>query len=124
VHIPRKPIRRFTEPTMKNNQTAMPPTPKELLGQLRSLVSDTEELVADSISEHSTEAMNALRERVVAAQERFAQTYDSVRKKVVAGAKCTDSAIRENPYQSLAVAMGVGVLIGVFISRTRNDTLT
>ena len=34
-----------------------------------------------------------------------------------AGAKYTDETIRENPYQSMAVAAGLGLLVGVLIGR-------
>jgi len=43
--------------------------------------------------------------------------YDSTKKKVAAGAKYTDTAIRDNPYQSIAVALGVGVLLGLVVGR-------
>ncbi|MBL9200173.1 MAG: DUF883 family protein, partial [Opitutaceae bacterium] len=32
-------------------------------------------------------------------------------------AKCTDSAIREHPYQALAIALGAGLLVGVLLGR-------
>jgi ElaB/YqjD/DUF883 family membrane-anchored ribosome-binding protein len=38
---------------------------------------------------------------------------------VVAGARCTDATIREHPYQSLALALGVGVIAGALLSRRR-----
>jgi ElaB/YqjD/DUF883 family membrane-anchored ribosome-binding protein len=40
-----------------------------------------------------------------------------VQESTVAGAKATDRAIREHPYESLGVAFGLGVLIGVLIAR-------
>jgi ElaB/YqjD/DUF883 family membrane-anchored ribosome-binding protein len=40
-----------------------------------------------------------------------------VQEGTVAGAKATDRAIREHPYESLGVAFGLGVLIGVLIAR-------
>jgi ElaB/YqjD/DUF883 family membrane-anchored ribosome-binding protein len=58
-----------------------------------------------------------LRTRFDAAQERFTDIYEGAKKKVVAGAKCTDAAIRANPYQSLAIAAGVGLLVGVLLGR-------
>jgi ElaB/YqjD/DUF883 family membrane-anchored ribosome-binding protein len=55
------------------------------------------------------------------AATRLATALDSARTRVqegtVAGAKATDRAIREHPYQSLGVAFGAGVLIGVLIAR-------
>ena len=67
-------------------------------------------MMVDSVTEHSSDAISNLRERFSAAQERFSELYDGAKKKVVAGAKYTDTAIRENPYQSMAIALGVGVL--------------
>lgn len=101
---------------MKNNKDTVH-TPKELLTELQSLVAEAETMMTDSLTEHSTEALSNLRARFGAAQERMGELYDGAKKKVVAGAKYTDTAIRENPYQSLAIALGVGVLVGVLIGR-------
>jgi ElaB/YqjD/DUF883 family membrane-anchored ribosome-binding protein len=101
---------------MKNNKDTVH-TPKELLTELQSLVSEAESMMADSLTEHSSEALASLRERFGAAQERMGELYDTAKKRVVAGAKCTDTAIRENPYQSMAIALGVGVLVGVLVGR-------
>jgi ElaB/YqjD/DUF883 family membrane-anchored ribosome-binding protein len=103
---------------MKNNKT-IAHTPSELLVELKSLVAEAETMMADSLSEHTAEAIGNLRERFSAAQERFSEVYDNTKKKVVAGAKYTDATIRENPYQSMAVALGVGVLLGLLIGRRR-----
>lgn len=100
---------------MKNNQPTT--TAKDLLHDLQALVVEAESLMADSLSEHSGEALDNLRERFGAAQERLADVYQGAKKKVVAGAQYTDTAIRENPYQSLAIAAGVGVLVGVLLGR-------
>ena len=62
-----------------------------------------------------------LTEQGKAAAGRLAQALDTAKVKVqegtVAGAKATDRAIREHPYESLGVAFGLGVLIGVLIAR-------
>jgi ElaB/YqjD/DUF883 family membrane-anchored ribosome-binding protein len=39
------------------------------------------------------------------------------RDKVVASAKATDKAVQENPYKTIAVAAGVGLLFGFFMAR-------
>ena len=101
---------------MKNNKDTAH-TPKELLSELQALVAEAETMMADSVTEHSSEALGNLRARFGAAQERMGELYDGAKKKVVAGAKYTDTAIRENPYQALAIALGVGVLIGVLVGR-------
>jgi len=102
---------------MKNNKDTTH-SPKELLSELQALVSEAEAMIADpALNENAGEAGVSLRERFTAAQERFTDAYAGARKKVIAGAKCTDEAIRENPYQSLAIAAGVGLLIGVLVGR-------
>ena len=101
---------------MKNNKDAAQ-TPKELLHDLQALVAEAEAMIADSVTEHATDAVDSLRSRFAAAQERFTDAYTGARKKVIAGAKYTDEAIRENPYQSLAIALGVGLLVGVILGR-------
>jgi ElaB/YqjD/DUF883 family membrane-anchored ribosome-binding protein len=58
-----------------------------------------------------------MRARFVALQEHFSEAYAGARKKVIAGVKYTDATIRANPYQALAVAAGIGVLIGVLVGR-------
>jgi len=97
---------------MNNIQNTATHTPKELLAELQALVSEAETMIAGSFTEHSDEAICNFRERFSAAQERFNDIYEGTKKKVVAGAKYTDKTIRENPYQSLAVALGVGALLG------------
>jgi ElaB/YqjD/DUF883 family membrane-anchored ribosome-binding protein len=101
---------------MKNNKTA-DHTPAELLAELKTLVSEAETMMADSLSEHTADAIANLRERFNSAHERFSEVYDRTKKKVVAGAKYTDTTIRENPYQSIAVALGIGVLLGLVVGR-------
>jgi ElaB/YqjD/DUF883 family membrane-anchored ribosome-binding protein len=101
---------------MKHNKDTTH-TPKELLAELQALVSEAETMMADSLSEHTADAISNLKERFGAAQERFSDMYDKTKKKVVAGAKYTDETIRENPYQSIAIALGVGVLLGVVVGR-------
>jgi ElaB/YqjD/DUF883 family membrane-anchored ribosome-binding protein len=94
-----------------------PPTPRELLNDLKALISDTELLVTSAVSEHSAEAIEALRARLALAEERFTKLYALSRENLMAGARCTDTAIRENPYRSLAITFGAGLLAGLLIAR-------
>ncbi len=102
---------------MKNTNETTVQTPKELLNDLHALVTEVEKMMGDSLSEHTADAMGALRTRFEAAQERLSCLYTGAKQKVVAGAKCTDAAIRANPYQSLAIAAGTGLILGVLLGR-------
>jgi ElaB/YqjD/DUF883 family membrane-anchored ribosome-binding protein len=101
---------------MKNNKETAP-TAKDILGELETLVAEAQTMMAGSLTEHSAEAFGSLRERFHAAQERFGDVYTDARRKVAAGARYTDETIRANPYQSLALAAGIGLLFGVLLSR-------
>lgn len=103
---------------MKNNRhSATVQSPADLLNDLRTLVADAEKMVANSIGEHSDEAMGALRERFSVAQEKCSELLADARHQVAAGARYTDQTIRTNPYQSVGVALGAGVLLGLLIAR-------
>ena len=105
---------------MKNNK-ATAQSPQDLVNDLQALVAEAEKMIGGSVSESSTAAMGALRDRYDAAQERLGELYESAKVRVVSGAKSTDAAIRANPYQSLAIAAGVGLLIGVLVGRRSNQ---
>lgn len=95
------------------------PTAQELLDELKALAVEAETLLTTTLSEHSAEALDNLRVRFESAQERFSTIYRNAQKQVIAGAKFTDEKIRENPYQSVAIAAGVGLLLGVVLTRGR-----
>ena len=101
---------------MKNHQEPAH-TPAELLNELKSLVLEAETMMADSLSEHSAEAFGKLRARFGDAQQRFVEVYADAKQKVIAGARRTDETIRAHPYQTLAIAAGVALLIGVLVGR-------
>jgi ElaB/YqjD/DUF883 family membrane-anchored ribosome-binding protein len=52
---------------------------------------------------------------------RFGNAWESaksnIQEKAVTSAKVTDRVIRDHPYESIGIAFGVGVLIGVLINR-------
>jgi ElaB/YqjD/DUF883 family membrane-anchored ribosome-binding protein len=92
-------------------------SPEQLVTHLRDLLAEAEQLVGDSAGEFVGEKTEDMRERLRHAQERLQEYYSTARDKVVAGAKTTDAAIRAHPYESLAVALGVGLLIGALMRR-------
>jgi ElaB/YqjD/DUF883 family membrane-anchored ribosome-binding protein len=106
---------------MKSRTITPAQTPEELLQDLRALVSEAEAMLGNSLTEHSAEAVASLRARYEATQERLAELYAGAKKKVVAGARYTDEAIREHPYQAIAIAAGVGLLVGVLLGRNSNN---
>src|SRR5215213_9267754 len=89
---------------------------EKLLQDLKEVVRDGEELLragAEDLSERGA----AAREKLAAAVEMAKQTQRRLQERAVAGARAADTYIRENPYQSLGVAFGVGMLIGLLAAR-------
>ncbi|MBW8781335.1 MAG: DUF883 family protein [Verrucomicrobia bacterium] len=102
---------------MKKNDTASTDSPEELLEQLRELVAEAEKTINEGLSEGAQDRLSNLRERLQNAREQAMEALASARNKVVAGAKQADATIRSHPYESLAVALGVGVLLGALLRR-------
>jgi ElaB/YqjD/DUF883 family membrane-anchored ribosome-binding protein len=87
-----------------------------LVTDLKRIVRDSEELLLttkDTVSDKAGE----VRERLTDALDAAKRTCRQLEEKTVAGAKAADSTIREHPYQSLGVAFGVGLLIGVLVAK-------
>jgi ElaB/YqjD/DUF883 family membrane-anchored ribosome-binding protein len=89
---------------------------EKLLQDLKAVVHDGEELIKAGAADLSERGV-AARERLAAALKAARETGRKLEERAVAGAKATDQAIREHPYQSIAIAFGVGILIGVLIKR-------
>src|SRR5512140_1394269 len=84
---------------------------ERLLQDLRAVVQDGEELLKAGAQNLSERGM-AARERLAAALETAKETRRRLEAQARAGVETTDRLIRENPYQSIGVAFGVGMLIG------------
>ena len=108
---------------MKTETERAPQTPEAVLNELRALVDEAEQMLGQSPQESCgcDTRLDALRERLEVAQERIAGAYAGAKRTIMAGAKRTDTTIRENPYQSLAVALGIGLLAGVLVGRRWNS---
>ena len=65
----------------------------------------------------SVKAAQELRDRLAAALESAKASCQRVEAKAIAGAKVADNTIRAHPYESIGVAFGVGLLIGVLVGR-------
>jgi ElaB/YqjD/DUF883 family membrane-anchored ribosome-binding protein len=75
----------------------------------RALMAATADVAGEKVSE--------ARKRLAAALESGKKIFGRVKDKAVEGAKATDEAVREHPYQALAIAFGVGAIAGYLISR-------
>jgi ElaB/YqjD/DUF883 family membrane-anchored ribosome-binding protein len=75
----------------------------------RALLAATADVAGDKVGE--------ARKRLAAALDRAKDFAGRVRDKAVQGAKVADEAVHEHPYQAIAIALGVGALIGYLAAR-------
>lgn len=91
-------------------------TREKLAQDLRVLIRDAEALLKAGTAEAGGK-LEELKARLQTSVARMKETCHQLEDKVVAGAKATDKVIREHPYESIGVAFGVGLLIGVLVAR-------
>ena len=86
-----------------------------LADDARALMAATADVAGDKVAE--------ARGRLAAALENGKEIYGRVRDKALDGVKATDQAVRDNPYQAMGIALGVGAIIGYLAARacSRND---
>ena len=87
-----------------------------LVADLKTVTRDAEELLK-TVSGERGNGSHEMRMRLSSAIESAKATYHRLEEKAVAGAKATDKVIRQHPYESLGVAFGVGMLVGVLVGR-------
>ena len=87
----------------------------QLAEDARALMATTADVAGEKVSD--------ARERLAAALERSKELYGRVRDKAAEGVKVADQTVREHPYQTMAIAFGIGAVIGYLASRrcSRND---
>jgi len=91
-------------------------TTQKLMRELKTVVHQAEEILKAGASDLSEAGQDA-RSKLNQALETARTTYLDLQERAVAGAKKTDTLIRDNPYQSMGVAFGIGLLVGVLVTR-------
>src|SRR5436190_10175129 len=98
---------------MRNNMEKQTQAISNDMGTLaedaRALIAATGDVAGEKVAE--------ARKRLAAALESGKEIYGRVRDKAVEKAKAVDETVHEHPYQTMGIAFGVGVLIGVLVTR-------
>jgi ElaB/YqjD/DUF883 family membrane-anchored ribosome-binding protein len=89
---------------------------QKLVADLKVLSHDAE-AVLHATAGQAGDKMADLRQKLSQALETAKATCHRVEEKAIAGAKVADQTIRAHPYESIGVAFGVGLLIGVLVGR-------
>jgi len=91
-------------------------TRERLAEDLRTLVRDAEELLKSG-AEQAGEKATELRARLQVSLDKAKETCHRLEGHAIESAKAADRVIRRHPYESMGIAFGVGVLLGVLINR-------
>lgn len=81
----------------------------QLAEDARALMAATADVAGEKVGE--------ARKRLAAALESGKEIYGRVKEKAIEGAKVADKTVRENPYQAIAIGVGVGALVGYLLGR-------
>lgn len=91
-----------------------------VLEDLKALSRDAESLLK-AIANDATDKGKELRARLTESLDRAKSTAAELQQQTTAAARAavrnTDAAIRAHPYQSIGIAFGVGILVGVLVAR-------
>ena len=95
-------------------------TQEKLVTDVKELISDAEiyiKATAGQLNEKAKEAGEQFSKKLAEAKVKVDETEVVLRERAVATAKETDKVIRDHPYESIGVAFGIGVLLGVLLNR-------
>jgi ElaB/YqjD/DUF883 family membrane-anchored ribosome-binding protein len=95
-------------------------TTDQLLTDLKTVMNDAEALLratstqtGEKIQEVRARAEESLRQ----AKQRLSSIEDEALRRAREVADATDEYVRENPWQSVGIAAGVGLLVGLLLAR-------
>src|ERR1700746_3515427 len=95
-------------------------TKDRLVGDLRSLIGDAEELLKATTSQAGEKIAGArqkIEQSLIEGKKALADAEQVVIKKSKECAEIADDYVRENPWSAVGIAAGMGVLLGLLIRR-------
>lgn len=87
-----------------------------LVSDLKRVVRDSEALVQATTGVAGDKA-HEIRERLAETLDTARQTCRALEDKTVQSAKAADQIVRSHPYESISVALGIGVILGALLIR-------
>jgi ElaB/YqjD/DUF883 family membrane-anchored ribosome-binding protein len=92
---------------------------QDIGGELRTLISEIEETLADGTSADVAALRSQLGKSVDSARARLNDTQDAVRARANAALADADTYIHDKPWQTIALVGGLALVAGVLLARAR-----
>lgn len=103
-----------------SEQTGLKESPEELIEHINRLMAEAEAMLVGPVAGEplrDRDRIAEIKRQLEEAGRKLGSAYASARKNVVAGARYADEAIREHPYQAVAMAAGLGLILGLLLRR-------
>jgi ElaB/YqjD/DUF883 family membrane-anchored ribosome-binding protein len=101
---------------METRYQGLPADTQKLAEDLKTVAHDVEELLkatGSDISDKAREIQQHLSQTLEGAQA----TAQEIQDQAAAQVRAVDRAVRENPYKSIGIALGAGLLVGILVAR-------
>jgi ElaB/YqjD/DUF883 family membrane-anchored ribosome-binding protein len=109
----------FERSTMSDTRASVE-AQEQLVSDIKSVISDAEEMLsatADQVGDKVATLRARVQTRLHDAKVRLGEAEAVLVAKTKAAARATDAYVHESPWTSIGVAAGVGLLLGLVISR-------
>lgn len=107
-------------PPSSENPSALSKDAIVLLANISQLMDEAEGMLGESPNASGEATAGRFRERFDTAESRLAVRYAAMKAQLAAAGRRTDAAVRAYPYESLALALGTGLVLGAcLIGRRR-----
>jgi len=93
---------------------------EKLMSDLRVVIADAEELLrmtADEAGEAAIDIRSRIQTRMTQARADLLALQEAAVAKAKAAGYATDEFVHENPWKSIGIAAGVGMLLGLLVGR-------
>src|SRR4051812_5086510 len=97
-----------------------PKNADELIADISKLMAEAEEMLSESTSHHAEEHLELYRESNKPAGPKLLARYANAKSSLAMVARNTGEMIRTYPFESAAVALGLGVLVGACLNRKQS----
>ncbi len=93
---------------------------QQIVTDMKSVIADAEDMLhatADQVGDKVAALRARIQERLKGAKVRLSDAEAALIAKTRAAARATDTYVHESPWTAIGIAVGVGLLVGLIVSR-------